>query len=834
MRLNKTTPEDILALVDFNIEENNTWKYDKNNKDMYTYQAEGAAGIWNRLEHFGLAILADEVGMGKTYQALAVVTKQFKEKPDSKILIVTPRYEVLRQWKEEEYAQFKNHHLKDENLLPDKEELGELANLSDRFFSQEFETYKSKIIFAKTTSFQIDETKIKIDKCNEDAGKFDLIIIDEAHKFRNADKSVKRNVNAHEIFKDIKSKILLMTATPLHSRKSDILNIVNVFKPTIFTKFKIDADPDAIMADLMIRRLRVMSNNYNKYHYRREKEIAVEINTKAIDYKDELFFAMLQKKMVADDKNKINFSKSKNMLDLLEGTSFDEKSNKAEDEDQKKNKHETTTVKKIFNNVLDKFKDSYPNTLPSNQKYNEVLKHIDDYEEKALVFVRRRASAIELSRQYMEYFDKSAWKILSSEKRLPNKAKREEFDRLLGLNKVDKNIDKFIDKIAKIDEDYQFSKIYKDYLDTKQRYKSVQNIMASHFLELYDSLDNFYSNYEEFKTFINKEQERKNSKKEIGEYLPKSVILDFFKTKKGEVSTSASRFVRKFDDGKSYERFFTEWLPKKLDYVEQVEKYNLMKSAVLHASIGVVELFKCDIKPENYDSFCTKVSRMIDNSIFKREIQTFLENFDKYEKYLISNNNEGNTSDDKIDENLKVYNETIFYNAQPAYAYLSSTKNKSVIARFNSPFFPNLLCGTSTLQEGLNLHLQCNKIYHFGSAHTMGDDEQRIGRVDRIHGKMYRELEDNHEAKLHVHYPYLKNTFDEENLRNMLCSKRSTERKIDRCQIEANITNIKSIVTQNQCEKPIVELLYTNNTADTSDYGEPFGWELLIETKDEE
>ncbi len=353
---------------------------------------------------------------------------------------------------------------------------------------------------------------------------------------------------------------------------------------------------------------------------------------------------------------------------------------------------------------------------------------------------------------------------------------------------------------------------------------------------------------------------------------------------------------------------------KKIDalqfrYENHQDKFKLIQSAILHASIGVVELFKCDINTKNYKSFCKKVSIICEKSSFKKEIKNFINHFDKYEKYLSFNkefiskfNDKGDFSkffsnylqkkykypnekikdikklllesidsvesieelyscDDKSyggfiakvekkfdkfhfpkmiqslldneinisEEVVNVLNYKIFYNAQPAYSYLSNTKSPSVIARFNSPFFPNLLCGTSTLQEGLNLHLQCNKVYHFGSAHTMGDDEQRTGRIDRIHGKMYRELNckktDN--PKLDIYYPYLQNTFDEENLRNMLCNKRSTEKKIDKCQAVSNNEQMSKIITTYECEKPISELVYNNKkNEDTSNESEPFGWEM--------
>lgn len=819
MSLNEMVPQDILKFVNFNIEKNNTWKYDEYIKDMYSYQAEGSAGIYNRLKHYGLAILADEVGMGKTYQALSVVTKLFIDKPDSKVLIITPRYEVLRQWKNEEYPQFKEHHVveKYREYLPKEEEIIELSNMSNGFFKSG--SKKIKLVFAKTTSFQIN---ISIDDCIRDLKKFDLVIVDEAHKFRNFSLNQhinKRTSNAHKIFTHSSVKILLMTATPLHSKKSDIVNIVNLFSKNIFRKNNIESDSETIMEKFMIRRLRVMNKDYNKYHYRVEKELAVNIESKNNDFKDELFFAMLQKKIIHSSGG-VNYSKSKNMLDLLEGTSFDDEFNS-----QNIQEEENQDTKKVFDNVVKKFKKIYNNQSPSNQKYNDVLNNIFNDEQKALVFVRRRASAIELARLFIEDFDKKAWKYLSGDENYTN-VTRKTFDKSIQDKKINSKVEIFIKRKSVL----EYFDDYKLYINLAKgtRDKTILKDMATSFFYTYQEFTT--QNFDEFKKDI-EDEKAYIEKEDITSKLPKSKVLDFFKTKVNNVSTSASRFVKKFSKGKSYADFFSIFLPSimpdSLGLEIHANKYGLVQSAILHSSFGVIELFKCDIKAPTYKSFCKNVNKIIATSQFKQEIETFLKHFDKYEKYLISNKqakNEEKENDSQDDINS--YKEDIFHNAQPAYAYLANTKNDSVIARFNSPFFPSLLCGTSTLQEGLNLHLQCNKVYHFGSAHTMGDDEQRTGRVDRIHGKIYRELQNDSEAKLYIHYPYLENTFDEENLRSMLCSKRATERKIDRCQIEANIHDITKVITKNQCEKPIEELIYKGVQDVTLEDNEPFSWRI--------
>ena len=105
----------------------------------------------------------------------------------------------------------------------------------------------------------------------------------------------------------------------------------------------------------------------------------------------------------------------------------------------------------------------------------------------------------------------------------------------------------------------------------------------------------------------------------------------------------------------------------------------------------------------------------------------------------------------------------------------------------------------------------------------MGSDEQRVGRVDRMNGKMERELNsDITNPTLDIYYPYLKNTFDEENLKSMLCHKRKTENDIDNCSKVTYNEKDKQIF---KCNKTVEELLHDIDKNIKND-SEPFGWEI--------
>ena len=797
IRYKDKEPKDILKLVKFNAE-NVTWKYDPENKDLFAYQAEGVAGILNRFEKYNIALLADEVGMGKTIQALATMAMQFKKKPNSKVLVIVPRKEMLNQWKNEEYKVFIDKHLKERNIMPSSKSLRGLDHLHNGFGISNKE--KAEVIFCKTTSFShVSEEELQT--LANQIEKFDLIVVDEAHQYRNYDDNgeehTRRIHTAKSLFEKLHKdvNILLMTETPLHSRVGDVKRVVGLFKD-------IGSDDKEIMKKIMIRRLKVMKKGANKYQYRHEEEIAVSLaNTDSL--RNELFYAMLQKSLV-DSKNTKDLTSSKHLLDYMEGTSFKNDSGKTE--------------KTVFSKIIKRYEKVY-DLLPSNQKYDEVLNEIYKNEEKALVFVRRKASAHELTGKYIENFDKEAWgiinKALDSKNTIAMPKNRKEFENIITKYK----------KSASLNiKDFEKKKVVQGFLD-EYRELNKERLAGKHRpTVLIDLAHQYFSTSEKFseeafKIFKDTQIAQSNDTEDkVG--IPKSMILDFFKSKKDEPSTSASRFVLKFTKNKEYKEFFSVYLPTLLGYDEN--KAELIKSAILHSSIGVVELYAIFLKSGgSYGYFIKRVKKEQDTLRFIKEIKEFITHYDKFEKYISYNENAVEADgEEKEGNNEKIIMTNIFNNAQPAYPYLSDTKNKYVIARFNSPFFPYLLCGTSILQEGVNLHLFCNKVYHFGAANTMGDDEQRTGRIDRVMGKMDRELDKNKDAKLKIYYPYLENTFDETNLQKMLTQKRHTEIGIDTCQIPASMQ--KEVYLKNS-NRTIQDLLHQSVKEVST---EPYGWEL--------
>jgi hypothetical protein len=80
----------------------------------------------------------------------------------------------------------------------------------------------------------------------------------------------------------------------------------------------------------------------------------------------------------------------------------------------------------------------------------------------------------------------------------------------------------------------------------------------------------------------------------------------------------------------------------------------------------------------------------------------------------------------------------------------------TAIRQFRTPSSPRVIVCTDTLKEGVDLHLFCDEVVHYGVAWTSGDLEQRVGRVDRFFSQIERRLRtEGRGANLAIRYPHL-------------------------------------------------------------------------------
>lgn len=186
--------------------------------DLNPHQIEAALFAFRSPLSKG-AILADEVGLGKTIEAALVLSQKWAERK-RKILLIVPS-SLRKQWNAELQEKFFlpsiiletksfNQYVKDGNLNP---------------FDQEDVIVISSYHFARTKSSYIKQTK------------WDLVVIDEAHHLRNVYKT------SNKIAREIKSALsevpkVLLTATPLQNSLLELFGLVSVIDDHLFGDLK--------------------------------------------------------------------------------------------------------------------------------------------------------------------------------------------------------------------------------------------------------------------------------------------------------------------------------------------------------------------------------------------------------------------------------------------------------------------------------------------------------------------------------------------------------------------------------------------------------------------
>ncbi|MDQ1316159.1 MAG: hypothetical protein QG662_2268, partial [Pseudomonadota bacterium] len=177
-------------------------------KALFDFQKDGAKGAIHKINAHNGCILADSVGLGKTYTALAVI--KYYELRNLRVLVLCPK--KLR----DNWTVF---------LAQNNSELNPF--LKDRFAY----TVLSHTDLSRETG-KVDG----VDLATLNWGNFDLIVIDESHNFRNntkgrrdEDGNIIRKSRYERLMEDIiqtgvKTKVLLLSATPVNNDLKDLRN----------------------------------------------------------------------------------------------------------------------------------------------------------------------------------------------------------------------------------------------------------------------------------------------------------------------------------------------------------------------------------------------------------------------------------------------------------------------------------------------------------------------------------------------------------------------------------------------------------------------------------
>lgn len=168
---------------------------------LYDFQKDAVLAIINKLERYNGCILADSVGLGKTFTALAVM--KYYENRNKSVLVLCPK-KLAENW----------------NTYKDNYVNNPIA--TDRLnYDVLFHTDLSR-----THGFS---NGLDLDRLNW--GNYDLVVIDESHNFRNG---AGTHANTHEnryvklmdkiIKSGVKTKVLMLSATPVNNRFVDLKN----------------------------------------------------------------------------------------------------------------------------------------------------------------------------------------------------------------------------------------------------------------------------------------------------------------------------------------------------------------------------------------------------------------------------------------------------------------------------------------------------------------------------------------------------------------------------------------------------------------------------------
>ncbi len=173
---------------------------------LYNFQKDAALAIINKLEKYNGCILADSVGLGKTFTALSVI--KYFESRNRTVLVLCPK------------KLFENWNTYRQNYVNNP-----LAR--DRF--------NYDILYHTDLSREIGRSNdLDLERINW--GNFDLVVIDESHNFRNGGKTStdENGENPKEnrylrlmnkvIRAGVKTKVLMLSATPVNNRFNDLKN----------------------------------------------------------------------------------------------------------------------------------------------------------------------------------------------------------------------------------------------------------------------------------------------------------------------------------------------------------------------------------------------------------------------------------------------------------------------------------------------------------------------------------------------------------------------------------------------------------------------------------
>ena len=169
-------------------------------RKLFKFQRDGAVGAIDKLERHGGCIIADSVGLGKTFEALAII--KYYELRNDRVLVLCPK-RLRDNW----------------TLYRSNDRRNILA--ADRL---------NYDVLNHTDLSRDGGTSGDIDLAHVNWGNYDLVVIDESRNFRNKKTPRKDGETRYDrlmrriIQQGVRTRVLMLSATPVNNRLADLKN----------------------------------------------------------------------------------------------------------------------------------------------------------------------------------------------------------------------------------------------------------------------------------------------------------------------------------------------------------------------------------------------------------------------------------------------------------------------------------------------------------------------------------------------------------------------------------------------------------------------------------
>ena len=169
---------------------------------LYKFQRDGVLGAIDKLEKYNGCIIADSVGLGKTFEALAVI--KYYELRNDRVLVLSPK-KLRENWT--------------------------IYTVNDKRNILSADRFNYDVLnHTDLTRTSGKSGEINLETLNW--GNYDLIVIDESHNFRNNNLRKEGATRYSRLMNDVikkgvKTKVLMLSATPVNSRMNDLKNQVS-------------------------------------------------------------------------------------------------------------------------------------------------------------------------------------------------------------------------------------------------------------------------------------------------------------------------------------------------------------------------------------------------------------------------------------------------------------------------------------------------------------------------------------------------------------------------------------------------------------------------------